>query len=342
MTRLPVAHRSRISNRVAAFCLIAVSLSASAHEAKQTIPDPGFRPQSAYTPAFLEAVDTATIAVYPTIVRRADRTAHSFASQDQIISLMGQESITVAVRGNRRIDLGRLQGSSQWEVFESDMQRIAEGLQNLGPDSKYRLVMEFLLPVSNQQIFGVHCYVLDQQGHNAFSFLLNSHHQLFVDADLMAENSSEEARSDMMKRATQVGVRALKQQIERARKIQAGLIFDESPIDDTSSIMTFTESDLGEGFVAAKTLRLMCESARITLVKGYEYFVIDEPREETDARMQFKISFFEEPPPGLPVINLDQAPDQEMGPGSGVMVAREWAQVCGELQGRPLERHPQQ
>jgi len=221
MTRSLAIQFSRESRLAAALCLVVFSLAALAQETEIKTADPGFRPPSEYAPAFLESLDTGTIAVFPSIVRRANRTAHSFASQAQIIDSLNAENIVTAVAGRRRIDLGRLlgTGSSQWEVFENDMQRVAEALQKQGSDAQYYMVMEFLLPVSDQQIFGVHCYVLDQQGRSAFSFLLNSHHQLFVDANLMAANSSEEARSNMLTRATQVGVTALEQQIENARKL---------------------------------------------------------------------------------------------------------------------------
>jgi len=237
MTRSLAIQFSRVSNFSTAVCLVAFSLAALAHETEIKTADPGFRPPSGYAPAFLESLDTTTIAVYPTIVRRADRTAHSFASQNQIIDLLNNENIVTAVAGRRRVDLGRLlgSGSSQWEVFENDMQRIAEALQGQDSDAQYHLVMEFLLPVSDERIFGVHCYVLDQQGQSAFSFLLNSHHQLFVDANLMAANSSEDARSNMLTRATQVGVTALRQQIEQARKINGGAMLHESAVGESDS-----------------------------------------------------------------------------------------------------------
>ena len=237
MTRSLAIQFSCESKLPTAICLVAFSLAALAHETEIRTSDPGFRPPSEYAPAFLESLDTTTIAVYPTIVRRADRTAHSFASQAQIIDLLNTENIVTAVAGRRRVDLGQLlgSGSSQWEVFENDMQRIAEALQDQGPDAQYQLVMEFLLPVSDQQIFGVHCYVLDQQGQSAFSFLLNSHHQLFVDAKLNARGTSEEARAKLMAKATQAGVTALKQQIEQARKVQAGAMPHKSPIGESDS-----------------------------------------------------------------------------------------------------------
>jgi len=50
-----------------------------------------------------------------------------------------------------------------------------------------------------------------------FSFLLNSHHQIFVDAQLFAENSSEAARERLMQRATQAGIAALQAQLEQVK-----------------------------------------------------------------------------------------------------------------------------
>ena len=232
MTRSLANRFSRVSRLAAAICLVAFSLAALAHETEIKTADPGFRPPSEYAPAFLESLDTATIAVYPTIVRRADRTAHSFASQSQIIDLLNSEKIVTAVAGRRRIDLGKLQGRSQYDLFLEDGQRIAEVQRTHASGAEYLLVMEFLFPVNNQTIFGIQCYVLNSNGETAFSFLLNLHHQLFVDAKLIADGTSEAARAKLMAKATQAGVTALKQQIEQARKAQADPVLHESPIDE--------------------------------------------------------------------------------------------------------------
>jgi hypothetical protein len=329
MTRSLAIQFSRVSKLAAAICVVAFSQVVLAHETEIKTADPGFRPPSEYAPAFLESLDTATITVYPTIVRRADRTAHSFASQSQIIDLLNSENIVMAVAGRRRIDLGKLKGRSQYDLFLESGQRIAEVQRTHPSGAEYLLVMEFLFPVNNQTIFGIQCYVLNSDGENAFSFLLNSHHQLFVDAKLIADGTSEAARAKLMAKATQAGVTALKQQIEHSQAVEPGLILHESPINDMSSMMTFAESDLGGLYVAEKTMRLMCGCAQLTQEKGYQYFMIEEPHEKSGAEMRFKINFYEEPPPGLPVVDLRQAPDTEAAPGKGVLDARDWAQFCG-------------
>ena len=226
----------RVSYIAAAICLVTLPLSVLAHETETTTADPGFRPPSEYAPAFLDSLDTVTIAVYPTIVRRADRTAHSFASQGQIIDLLNKEDFMTAIAGRHRFDFGRLQGRSQWDLFLNDMQRIADVQRSQAFTAEYLLIMEFLFPVNNQAIFGIQCYVLDKTGENVFSFLLNSHHQLFVDANLIAQGTSEAARAKLMAKATQAGVTALKQQIEQARKVEAGPVTHDSPIDESDLV----------------------------------------------------------------------------------------------------------
>ncbi len=213
-------HCCRGFGLVAACCLFLLALPVVADEHGTPGPSPGFRPYSKDATAFVDALDDTTISVYPTIVRRSNRTAYSFASRAQIIALLSEQEIAAASSDNHRvdlIDLSALQAQSQWDLFVSDMQRISEDVKARQPSSEYHFFLEFLLPVSDQNIFGIQFYILDKQGNNAFSFLLNSHHRLFVDANLTARDTSEEARSEMLARATKAAVNALKTQIEQAR-----------------------------------------------------------------------------------------------------------------------------
>jgi len=203
---------------VAAASLTVLSLPASADEIDDKVIDRGFRPHSRYASTFLNSVDTATIAVHLTVVRKADKTSHSSASQKQIIALIRENKIAAAAAGSGRVDLGRLEATSQWDLFLNDMQRIAETLKGQVSAADYHLFMELVWPVDGQPIFGIHCYVFDRQGRNAFSFLLNSHHQLFADAKLITRGTSEAARDRLVKRATAVGMTAFEAQVDQARK----------------------------------------------------------------------------------------------------------------------------
>jgi len=191
--------------------------SVVANEPGQTISEPGFRPPSEYAADFLDNAGAMQIAVLPTLVRREKRTAHSFASQQQIVDFLNESGTGTATANSLRIDLGRLRRPSQWEIFQYGALSVAEKLKDREPDADYTVVMEILVP-SDNEVFGIEVYVLDRQGRSAFSFLLNSHHELFVDAKLVARNSSEEAREKMIENATRVGLVALKAQIEQARE----------------------------------------------------------------------------------------------------------------------------
>lgn len=205
----------RYSPQVFAVVCLLLGGAASMGDAPREVADqPGFRPDSPQAGTFVAALDDATLVVHPAIVRRAQRTAHSFASRSQSVELLEAAGIA-AMPGNSRVDLGQLAGRSQWDLFQNSLPRIAEAVKGRHLEAQYHLVLEFLLPVSDGEIFGIQCYVLDQEGNNAFSFLLNSHHRLFAAAKLFARNRSEEARSAMLARATEVAIAALQEQIRQ-------------------------------------------------------------------------------------------------------------------------------
>ena len=223
---------------------------AATHEPRELLGDPGFRPDTPHAVAFVESLGTATIAVHPTLIRRAGRTAHSFESQAQIIDRLTADGIT-AVSGGRRIDLGPLDGSSQWAVFEADLARIAVAVKGRQPTARYHLVLEFLLPVNDQRIFGIECYVVDQEGNNAMSFLLNAHHRAFVEARLSAADKSEAARDAMHARATSLAMDALQAHIQeernkaRRRAALAAGDFEEILFEDFETPIAATEDSDG-------------------------------------------------------------------------------------------------
>ena len=215
-----ISSRSPLTALCLALGMLLCPLSGLADEPEHTISIPGFRPESNHASAFLDTVGTAKIAVLPTLVRRVDRTAHSFSSQQQIVEFLTESGIANAGSQSQRIDLGPLRRPSQWEIFEYGTQSIKEKLEDFGTDADYVFVMELLVP-NDQAVFGIEVYILDQQGRSSFSFLLNSHHQLFIDAKLFATNTSEAARSQMIENATRVGLMALEAQIQQARECMA-------------------------------------------------------------------------------------------------------------------------
>ena len=238
MRRSATFRHSCLMQAVLASLLTILAQSATSHETEQTTSDPGFRPDSEHTVAFLDALDTATIAVYPTIIRRSTRTAHSFESRDQIVTFLNEHDVVAAVAASNRIDLGKLWAMSQWDLFQSDMERIANAVKGWRSDAQYHLFLEVLFPVDDQNIFGIQCYVLGKNGENAFSFLLNSHHRSFAKAELFARNSSREARTKLLRKATHLGVSAFEAQIKRAKE-QAELAPQVSTVRHFSVVPNF-------------------------------------------------------------------------------------------------------
>ncbi len=220
------------------------SLTAGGHELDQTVPDPGYRPHSEHMFEFLDERDTSTVLVLPTIVRRDDRSAHSFASQQQLIAELNKHNIVSATEGRRRVDPGRLRRPSQWEIFEATLESVAELSRSGKVDADYVIVLELLVP-TGQSVFGIEIYVLDREGRNAFSLLLNSHHQVFSDANLVAADTSELARSQMIEAATRLAVSALAAQIDRARECAARMAV--APAKAEPGVLHDFESSLSSG-----------------------------------------------------------------------------------------------
>ena len=181
----------------------------------RTISDPGFRHYDYFDPTFAAALETATIAVLPTIVRRKESCACSFDSQQQILDFLGALDIA-AVRKAHEIDLGPTKRPSQWKMFQYGATCVSETLQTYDPGTDYTLVMEILVP-DNQAVFGIEVYIVDSDGKHMLSFLLNSHHQMFVEAELVAHSPSGEARNELLTKATAVGLAALQQQLDQLR-----------------------------------------------------------------------------------------------------------------------------
>ncbi|MEJ2522641.1 MAG: hypothetical protein P8080_07150, partial [Gammaproteobacteria bacterium] len=243
----------RFAALVLSVCAAGGWTSPLAHEPQQTTAVPGFRPESPYAAEFVDSLSAAEIAVLPTLVRRAERTAHSFSSQRQIVAELNESHITTALTKRRRIEMGSLQRASQWDLFQYGLDTIAEQLQGYDTGADYTLVMEILVP-GDQAVFGIEVYILDSQRRSAFSFLLNSHHQMFAEAKLVARDKSEASRQEMIGKATQVGLAAFRAQLERAPQPR----FSEVRLDENSSRVTIDTAGY-PGLAAEKAMALMCE-----------------------------------------------------------------------------------
>ncbi len=215
---------------VTAAILFGLSLGVQAHhETGDTLTVPGYRPDSEHAANFINGLDNSTVAVLPTMIHRMDRTGHSFDSQRRIIALLNESGMD-AVSRNRRIDLGRMLQASQFQFFEHGLETVSEVVAGYDTGTDYVLAIEMATP-DDQSIFGIQIYIVDSDGQNAFSFLLNDHHQLFAEARLTAEDTSEAARTAMILRATDAAIKALNEQISLVRDCYAlRATIDSTPV----------------------------------------------------------------------------------------------------------------
>jgi hypothetical protein len=186
-------------------------------DAGRTTSAPGFRPHSERAASFIDDLGSATIAVHPTVVRGPVDAAYSTSSQNQVVTWLQKNARAKASTASSRMDLGRLVAPSQWALFLQDLDRISESMKAEPTGDDYHLYLAIVAPVSGREIFAIHCYIVDGNGANAFSFLLNSHHRLFIDAKLSTNSVSERAHAKLVQKATDVAMTALEAQLDLAR-----------------------------------------------------------------------------------------------------------------------------
>ncbi|NHA14440.1 carbohydrate binding domain-containing protein [Thioalkalivibrio sp. XN279] len=235
----------KVATGLALVALLLASPLGNAHKAESTSPEPGFRPEAPAEARFLADLGGATIAVYPTIIRRAERSAHSFKSQELVIAFLNEEGTGRAIAAHKRIDRGRMLPDSQWNIFQGGLATVAGQLAEAPVDAGYSLVLEILVP-DDRVVFGIQCYVVNAAGENAFSFLLNEHHQMFAAAGLVA-GESQAARDAMIENATRVAMQALKQQLARVEPC-AGAAPTRIPTQPASDLIDGFETGLPSGF----------------------------------------------------------------------------------------------
>ena len=179
----------------------------------KNISNPGFRPESVLEQAFINSYKKSTFIIYPTITRSIDTTTWSEAlSKEFAQNLKRDENLTIRLSQNT-LDPGELMGKSQFQFFMYDMVRLGNGIKMKKGNTAYSIIPEILFEPERQGtlfVFGIHVFILDKEGENAFSFLLNSHHELFVEAKLYAYNPNENDLEALKERCLEVGARAFK------------------------------------------------------------------------------------------------------------------------------------
>lgn len=186
----------------------------------EVVDAPGYRPGSEVAGEFVKSLKSTRIAVLPGIIRTREKTIYTEATQKAAVEFLKLHHLGKPELRKLEMDVGPLDGKSQFDWFKSDRGRVGKIIQaQSGAD--YFLALEFLIPKNPSgeiSIFGIHVFVLNAKGEDAFSFLLNSHHKVFNEPELKSEDSSAEGRTALVSKGTPVALEALLEQIGRAGK----------------------------------------------------------------------------------------------------------------------------
>ena len=211
----------RGSSIVVIVVLIAmVGVIVSANESTQLLNDPGYRPPSEDNAevVFRKNLGNTTITIFPTVVRTYKGIVYDKSSRAAIKDFLNKEKIAVASLSEEEMNLGKSdpENKTQWGVFQGSISIFGEHLKEKRIETKYAAVMEFLVTPrrsGGEAIGGIQCYILDSEGKNVFSFLLNSHHRLFTEAGLKTDMVSTEGQTELLRKGTEVVIEALRQQL---------------------------------------------------------------------------------------------------------------------------------
>jgi len=234
---------------IAALVLLCSCSASQIQPHTQTSADPGYRPASSLATVFINEVATAEIAVFPTIVRTPYISRYSGASQQRVVEFLEKNDLGTAKAANIQFNMGAVQGRSQFEMFLNSMQTIGEQLGEYEQEADYVILLEVLFPPTQREVtevFGIHCFVLAPDGANAFSFLLNAHHEMFAEAKLRTSDMTAKGKERLSMRSTGVALAALKEQVRQAPDSVEQTI-DEVSTQAQAGILDDFESTLSSG-----------------------------------------------------------------------------------------------
>ena len=210
------------SIRQSAFTYLAKKKEIPAH-LKEVLSDvlkvPGYRPESGLSSIFIETFKQSKFLVYPTIIRTPDSTRWSVSSAQAFTESLKSDLKLDAAFNDEMLDPGKLEGRGQFEFFNHDMNSLSNAIREDGAKADYYVILEILFPPRQSEmlnVFGIHILLLDKDAENAFSFLLNAHHDYFSYNNLFTINADPENIEALLIKCSNVAVKALIKQIEYA------------------------------------------------------------------------------------------------------------------------------
>ena len=182
------------------------------------ISNPGFRPESTLDQTFIDSFKESKFIIYPAITRTPNTTTWSKSLSEQFIqNLNSVEKLDIGF-SKEKLDPGELKGQAQYQFFQNDMESLGSKIKKKKENVDYCIIPEILFEPQRKGtlfVFGIHLFILNKEGENVFSFLLNSHHPLFVEAKLFAYHPEENDIEALKQRSLEVAAQAFLLMVEQ-------------------------------------------------------------------------------------------------------------------------------
>lgn len=138
--------------------------------------------------AFRAALGDTSITVYPSFVRtNADEGSHhDTASAERLAAWIAGHDLARVVVSSDEVALPQDVQGYQYDVFLTDAKAFGAWVASHPIGTAYALLSESLItrvPAGGTKAGGIHAYVVDARGELVDALVLNSHHDVFREAD---------------------------------------------------------------------------------------------------------------------------------------------------------------
>lgn len=169
---------------------------------------------------FYQGLKEKGITVFPGVAMHDTGPTYHLAARNTIASLFQDRGIPTVYPVEQEVGLGTMEGiNNQFALFKRSRSLFSEHLRANPIDSGYAVMTEYAVEETVNIMHVIQCYILDSDGEDAFSFLLNSHHRLFNDFGL--ETEAVESRDKLIAKGTDVVIQALQCQLNALSTMQS-------------------------------------------------------------------------------------------------------------------------
>ena len=93
------------------------------------------------------------------------------------------EDLAIVTLSEEKVPLQETWHSNQAQMLQESAQAFAAYILANPISTEYGVLAEYIFLAGSGSVGGIHCYILDTSGKLAFVVLLNSHHEVFSEAD---------------------------------------------------------------------------------------------------------------------------------------------------------------